>query len=87
MLEIAIISAVIGYTYTVLMDENMILFWWWKIITKYLSGWKLYLLTCGKCVSGQIALWSCVYCGIELIDSIFVICLSILSAKILERWS
>lgn len=87
MLETLFISGIIGYTYTVLMDENMILFWWWKFINKHLTGWKLYLLTCSKCVSGQIALWTCVINSRTVYESVFIISGAILTAKILERWS
>jgi hypothetical protein len=87
MLETAIISGVIGYIYTVLMDEPNILFNWWKLLNRKLNGWKLYLLTCSKCISGQIALWTCVINLTPIYESVFIISLAILTAKILERWS
>lgn len=88
MLEIAVISGVVAFVYTdVLMNENNILFWWWKLINKYLSGWKLYLLTCSMCMAGQIALWSSICMGYSFIEVIIIVSSAILTAKILTRWS
>lgn len=90
MLELIVFSSIIGYVITdILQDEGKPLFWFWKLINKYLSGTIIFnLLTCAMCMSGQIALWSYIFSfDFNLIDCIFTTCSSILLTKIIQKWS
>lgn len=57
---IGILSGVIGWTYSArLTDAEMILNWLYVFADQKLPNWIAKpLVTCYKCVSGQIGLWS-----------------------------
>lgn len=89
---IAFPCAVIAYVYAgVLMEENHLLFGWWKLLNRHLqpvSKWLFTLLTCPLCMSGQFALWTYIFIAqFNIVSLVFTISLSILITKIFMRWS
>lgn len=97
-LTISLFCAVFGYVVTqILMDEGNPLFWYFKIIEKLPPMLSKPLGTCIDCFAGQVALWVYLYLftsktisganqyHYDPFNHIFVICLSIVMAKIIYR--
>jgi hypothetical protein len=60
-IQCAFYIAIFSWVYVnLLTDEDMVLWWWYKLLTKYVhSNYILKpLLTCEYCVAGQLALWT-----------------------------
>lgn len=60
---VGILSGIVGWIYSAkLTDAGMILNWWYVFADQHLPKWIAKpVVTCFKCVSGQIGLWSFVY--------------------------
>lgn len=105
---IGVCAGLIGYVYSCeLTEKGMLLDWWWDLnywlfaIEHCETGkepklWKV-IIGCERCVSGQIALWSCVGAAIQLAQSLndillwifftaYSCSLSILTSQFIKKW-
>jgi hypothetical protein len=99
-LTISLFCAVVGYVFTqVFMDEKMILWPYYKLICRLPLWLSKPLGTCMDCFTGQLGLWVYLYLftsktlsgtnayHYDLFNHIFVVCLSITIAKIINKWA
>lgn len=92
---LAIKIVIVAYVYEQkLLNEGMILNWWYKFVHKHVKNefWRSPLTDCIFCITGQMMLWTYLYqlSGLSILDEvgnlIFYISLAIFTQILLKKW-
>lgn len=78
--------AIFSWVYVnILTDEDMILWWWYKLLSRIKNTYILKpILLCEYCIAGQIALWSFFFFPYNILSHICYISLTIFLVHLIK---